>query len=189
MLEFWTSILQGKRPLVPRFHAAADKANTVLDTFQANMEIGTETLVAYAMFMSMRPSHVLAVNVLLCECLCESNKSTLRVVPLLEPIGALEDSVTIRSTSFSSRWYQEHLKSSSSLVREVMIGYYDSGKHGGRLTSAWVLCKAQERNVLVHAWMTLHLASFMSIEACGCDVGFQLPNSRWLDLVVDILPN
>lgn len=81
----------------------------VLDIFQTTAEIGTIDLGAHVMSMSMRPSDVLTVKLLLRECLSDINKSTLRVVPLLEPIGAFEDNATVLTTFFSNCWYLEHL--------------------------------------------------------------------------------
>lgn len=144
-LSFLTGILEGKRPLIPRSHAGSDKAKMVLDTFEAVAEIGQEPLGAYVISMCMRPSDVLAVEVLQRECSSDGGANSLRVVPLLETIGALQDSTHVLSTLFKNSWYREHLKDRFESVQEVMIGYSDSGKDGGRLTSAWELYKAQER--------------------------------------------
>lgn len=147
-LSFLTGILEGKRPLIPRSHSASGKAKMVLDTFEAIAEIGMEPLGAYVISMCMRPSDVLAVEVLQRECSADGGASSLRVVPLLETIGALQDSTHVLSTLFKNPWYREHLKIRFDSVQEVMIGYSDSGKDGGRLTSAWELYKAQERMAL-----------------------------------------
>lgn len=144
-LSFLTGILEGKRPLIPRSHLASGKAKMVLDTFEAIGEIGNEPLGAYVISMCMQPSDVLAVEVLQRECSKDGGANSLRVVPLLETIGALQDSTHVLSTLLKNSWYREHLKVRFGSVQEVMIGYSDSGKDGGRLTSAWELYKAQER--------------------------------------------
>lgn len=144
-LEFLTKSLEGKRPLIPRSHPATGKAKMVLDTFEVVSEIGTEALGAYVISMCMRPSDVLAVELLQRECSASGGEHSLRVVPLLETIGALQDSTKVLSTLFKNRWYREHLETRFNSVQEVMVGYSDSGKDGGRLTSAWELYKAQER--------------------------------------------
>lgn len=146
-LEFLTQALEEKRPLIPRSHPATGKAKMVLDTFETISELGTEALGAYIISMCMNPSDVLAVELLQRECSANGGEMSLRVVPLLETIGALQDSIKVLSTLFNNRWYREHLKKRFNSVQEVMIGYSDSGKDGGRLTSAWELYKAQERMV------------------------------------------
>nr|AIT70075.1 phosphoenolpyruvate carboxylase [Melanothamnus japonicus] len=146
-IAFLTEVLEGKRPLIPRSHEAAGKAKMVLDTFAAISELGPEALGAYVISMCMRPSDVMAVELLQRECSVDGGANSLRVVPLLETIGALEDSIVVLSTLFQNSWYREHLKTRFNSVQEVMVGYSDSGKDGGRLTSAWELYKAQERMV------------------------------------------
>nr|AIT70062.1 phosphoenolpyruvate carboxylase [Gracilaria chouae] len=146
-LEFLTGVLESKRPLIPRDHPATGKARNVLDTFEAISEIGSEALGAYIISMCMRPSDVLAVEVFQRECSADCGANSLRVVPLLETIYALRNSTLVLNTLFENKWYREHLRTRFDSVQEVMIGYSDSGKDGGRLTSAWELYKAQERMV------------------------------------------
>lgn len=146
-IAFLTGILEGKRPLIPRSHTAEGKAKMVLDTFHTISELGNEALGAYVISMCMCPSDVLAVEVLQRECSDDGGANSLRVVPLLETIGALQDSIKVLSTLFQNTWYIEHLKTRFDSVQEVMVGYSDSGKDGGRLTSAWELYKAQEQMV------------------------------------------
>lgn len=148
-LIFLTQILEGKRPLIPRSHPAEGKAKSVLDTFEVVSELGPEKLGAYIISMCMKPSDVLAVEVLQRECSKDCGVNSLRVVPLLETINALQDSTTVLGTLFENKWYREHLRNQFDSVQEVMIGYSDSGKDGGRLTSAWELYKAQEHMVAV----------------------------------------
>lgn len=145
-VEFLTSVLEGRRPLIPRSHPATGKAKDVLDTFETiSTEIGKEALGAYIISMCMRPSDVLAVEVLQRECSQNGGATSLRVVPLLETIGALQDSTLVLNTLFENRWYRKHVRERFDNVQEVMVGYSDSGKDGGRLTSAWELYKAQEQ--------------------------------------------
>lgn len=146
-VSFLTQILEGKRPLIPRSHPATGKAKNVIDTFEIVSELGTEALGAYIISMCMKPSDVLAVEVLQRECSSDCGESSLRVVPLLETINALQDSTMVLGTLFENKWYRKHLETRFNSVQEVMVGYSDSGKDGGRLTSAWELYKAQEHMV------------------------------------------
>lgn len=147
-LDILTKFLQGNRPIIPRSHPATGKAKSVLDTFQTVAELGTEALGAYVISMCMSASDVLAVELLQRESSDDGGARSLRVVPLLETINALQDSVVVLDTLFQNEWYRQHLKDRFESVQEVMIGYSDSGKDGGRLTSAWELYKAQEQMVL-----------------------------------------
>nr|AIT70063.1 phosphoenolpyruvate carboxylase [Dumontia simplex] len=146
-LNFLTEVLESKRPLIPRSHPVTGKPKSVLDTFEAVAEIGPEALGAYVISMCMKPSDVLAVEVLQQECSNNGGATSLRVVPLLETITALQDCTTVLGSLFENKWYREHLRARFSSVQEVMIGYSDSGKDGGRLTSVWELYKAQEHMV------------------------------------------
>lgn len=142
-MNFLTEILMGKRPLVPRSLQSEGKVKNVLDTFACIADIGQEALGAYVISMCMKPSDVLAVEVLQRE-FAKIPNATLRVVPLLETITALQESTSVLSSLFENPWYRQHLADRFDSVQEVMVGYSDSGKDGGRLTSAWELYKAQE---------------------------------------------
>jgi len=143
-VEFLVEILGSKRPLIPRDLPCDAKQQEVLDTFKAVTSIGREFLGAYIISMCMNTSDVLCVLVLQRE-YAPSADHILRVVPLLETIGALESAASVLSGLFKIAEYRNFVRDQFSDVQEVMVGYSDSGKDGGRLTSAWELYKAQER--------------------------------------------
>lgn len=142
-LSFLTETLSSRRPLIPRSFQSSGVVDNILRTFDVIAGFGDKALGAYVISMCMKPSDVLVVEVLQREFESEPN-SSLRVVPLLETISALQESTQVLNTLFSNPWYREHLRSRFDSVQEVMIGYSDSGKDGGRLTSAWELYQAQE---------------------------------------------
>jgi phosphoenolpyruvate carboxylase len=142
-LAFLTDVLNNKRPLIPRSFDMNPKAKNVLDTFEAVARIGSESLGAYIISMCMKPSDVLLVELLQREFAVKPD-ATLRVVPLLETITALQESTHVLDVLFKNKWYREHMRTRFDSVQEVMVGYSDSGKDGGRLTSAWELYQAQE---------------------------------------------
>lgn len=72
--------------------------------------------------------------------------STINVVPLFETIADLVAATDIMDTLFALPWYQLLLKSRG-MLQEVMLGYSDSNKDGGYLTSQWELYKAEQRLV------------------------------------------
>ena len=73
-----------------------------------------------------------------------SPSSRLSVAPLFETIEDLRHAPDVMERLFTNPVYRELLAAQGNL-QEVMIGYSDSSKDGGILTSSWELYKAQER--------------------------------------------
>ncbi|CUA83170.1 Phosphoenolpyruvate carboxylase, type 1 [Gulbenkiania indica] len=73
-------------------------------------------------------------------------QASLNLVPLFETIHDLEAGSTIMETLFALPWYRQLLESRGRL-QEVMLGYSDSNKDGGYLTSQWALYQAERRLV------------------------------------------
>lgn len=70
-------------------------------------------------------------------------KNKLRVVPLFETKEDLENASNSINEIFSIDWYIQHISGS----QEIMLGYSDSAKDAGRLTSVWQLYLTQEELV------------------------------------------
>lgn len=70
-------------------------------------------------------------------------KTPLRVVPLFETKEDLEGAAQAIHDILSIDWYRHHIKGH----QEVMLGYSDSAKDAGRLTSVWQLYLSQEELV------------------------------------------
>jgi phosphoenolpyruvate carboxylase len=68
----------------------------------------------------------------------------LRVVPLFESIDSLRRSPSIVHELLSNELYRESLARSGDL-QEIMVGYSDSNKDGGYLTSSWGLYQAKRK--------------------------------------------
>ncbi|HWE63054.1 MAG TPA: phosphoenolpyruvate carboxylase, partial [Chloroflexota bacterium] len=68
----------------------------------------------------------------------------LQVVPLLETIDDLRHASELIACLFSVPFYRQHLATCGNTQR-LMLGYSDSSKDGGYLTSSWELYKAQEQ--------------------------------------------
>jgi phosphoenolpyruvate carboxylase len=122
-----------------RFTAEVDD---VLSTVRTATTLPRDALGAYVISMAARPSDVLAVRALQ-----EGAGLTppLRVVPLFETVDDLQQAAQVIDALLSLEWYRERVGSSM----EVMVGYSDSAKDGGRLAAAWELYAAQERLVAV----------------------------------------
>jgi len=77
-------------------------------------------------------------------------RSAVNIVPLFETIGDLRGCGGIMHELFSIPYYRKLLESRGD-VQEVMLGYSDSNKDGGFLTSNWELWKAERELVRVFA--------------------------------------
>lgn len=120
----------------------SDDIDDVLDTFRTAATLPRDALGAYVISMAARPSDVLAV------CALQQGaglEPPLRVIPLFETVDDLQHAATIVEALLLLPWYRERVGG----AMEVMIGYSDSAKDGGRLAAAWELYAAQERLVAV----------------------------------------
>ena len=68
----------------------------------------------------------------------------IRISPLFETIQDLEHIVPVTSALFDNPTYNALLKASGN-QQEIMLGYSDSAKDGGNLSSAWTLYQAQQQ--------------------------------------------
>ena len=89
-------------------------------------------------------SDMLEVAVLLKEAglVHPSGRSAINIVPLFETIEDLQASSGIMDRMLSMHDYRK-LVDSRGAVQEVMLGYSDSNKDGGFVTSGWELYKAE----------------------------------------------
>lgn len=85
--------------------------------------------------------------------------SRLNIVPLFETIGALEGCIEVMDALFANPWYRDLLNSRDNL-QEIMLGYSDSNKDGGYITSQWALYQSEQRLVEVFAKHNVRLRLF-----------------------------
>ena len=145
--QYLRRAIDTRAPIPPDLIARADaEVRDVLETFKALAEIPSTALGAYVVSMTEAPSDILAV-----EYLQQQFGSKLRVVPLFEEVATLERAgETMRAifgSTFSPQPAQEATRAKADGAKppgEVMIGYSDSAKDGGRLAANWLLYKAQE---------------------------------------------
>ncbi|PID37572.1 MAG: phosphoenolpyruvate carboxylase [Pseudomonadales bacterium] len=81
---------------------------------------------------------------------CEriSDLLALAIVPLFETIDALQNCIGVMDEMFANPWYRDLLASRGN-TQEIMLGYSDSNKDGGYVTSQWCLYQAEEKLVEV----------------------------------------
>jgi phosphoenolpyruvate carboxylase len=116
----------------------------VLHTFsairQARQEFGDKAIRCYIISMTRSLSDLLEVQ-FFCK---ESGIVGLPIVPLFETIEDLRSCAALMESAFVHPDYQEQLKACQQ-QQQVMLGYSDSSKDGGILTSGWEIYQAQQR--------------------------------------------
>ncbi len=138
--EFLIAELANKRPLIPHDLPMTPEVQDVINTMRVAKEIGPEPLGAYVISMARQPSDVLAVELLQ---KAVGNQTPQRVAPLFETIDDLRAAGDVMRRLFRIPWYLQHIQGK----QEIMVGYSDSAKDGGRLAANWELYKAQEEVV------------------------------------------
>ena len=114
----------------------------VWNTFEVISNQPIECLGAYVISMTSSSSDIL--NVYYLQKLAKISQP-LRVVPLLETLDDLKNGKKIMEKLFSLSWYRKLINHK----QEVMIGYSDSSKDAGKLSSSWNQYKVEEelRNI------------------------------------------
>jgi phosphoenolpyruvate carboxylase len=151
-VEWLTQELITPRPLVATDARYGAETTETLNVFRvarrALDEIGPKTIRTYVISMTRQVSDLLAVLVLAKEAglfrVGEESFFRLGVSPLFETIEDLRRAPEIMRSLFEHPVYRQQIAAHGDL-QEVMIGYSDSSKDGGILTSSWELYKAQER--------------------------------------------
>lgn len=130
-----------------------DMTKEVLKVFQVmhrmRKEISPKAFNNYVISMTHEASHVMEVLFLAHQAgLAGYNAGepycNIRVSPLFETIQDLQHIVPVTSALFDNPTYLALLKASGNL-QEIMLGYSDSSKDGGNLSSAWSLYQAQQQ--------------------------------------------
>lgn len=144
--------------MLPLDMPMSEDSREVIDTFRVAAELGRGSFGAYVISMASNASDVLAVELLQREATLilaaetgskPDHTQSLRVVPLFETLTDLENSGDTIHSLFSLDVYRKILKDHHGDCQEVMLGYSDSGKDGGRLAASWGLYKCQENLVKV----------------------------------------
>ena len=140
--------LSTPRPLASPFATYSDETASELAiahaAAEAHRRYGPAAIRQYIVSMAQSVSDLLEVHVLLKEAGLyqpgEPPHAAIMAVPLFETIGDLEAAPGIMTEWFSLP--EVRALSSERAYQEVMIGYSDSNKDGGYLTSTWGLSRA-----------------------------------------------
>ena len=137
--------LLGDPRILPRhelqFSAETEHILQTFDTIRlAQEEFGPKAISCYIISMTRDLSDLLEVQ-FFCK---EAGITALPIVPLFETIDDLRACTGILQRAFIHPNYQSWLASCHN-QQQVMLGYSDSSKDGGILTSSWELYSAQTR--------------------------------------------
>jgi len=143
------------RPLKPDEAPPAlpDDATETLGMFRIvtslREEVDREAIGSFILSMTRSVNDVLGVYLLAKEAGLFADKPgvescTLPIVPLFETIDDLQRAPGIMKELLDIPLVRRSVRGQGSM-QEVMIGYSDSNKDGGFLTSNWELCKAQRK--------------------------------------------
>jgi phosphoenolpyruvate carboxylase len=149
------SELQGSRPLSSPFASYSKETRSELDIVRAAAEAhatyGPGSITTYVISKAQSVSDLLEVYILLKEAglwrAGSADAAPIMVVPLFETIGDLERAPQVMSELFALP--EIAAVASAPGHQEVMVGYSDSNKDGGYLTSVWSLHQASQRLAVV----------------------------------------
>ncbi len=150
-----TTELQTRRPLIPAELPFSEKTNELIETFRVvrslQQEFGCNICQTYIISMSRELSDLLEVLLLAKEAgLFDPGTAngTIQVVPLFETVEDLLRAPSVMQKLFELPLYSAFLNAQSSPfnphLQEVMLGYSDSNKDSGFLSSNWEIHKAQK---------------------------------------------
>lgn len=151
-----TTELQTRRPLIPSELNFSEKTSEAIETFRMvrrlHQEFGEEICQTYVISMSNHSSDLLEVLLLAKEAGLydpATGASAIHVVPLFETVEDLKRAPAVMRHLFELPLYRAYLSggfagSSEPALQEIMLGYSDSNKDSGFLSSNWEIHKAQQ---------------------------------------------
>jgi len=165
-VDWLTRELQTRRPLIPTELPFSEKVQETIATLrmvrQLQLEFGPNICNTYIISMSHDASDLLEVLLLAKEAGLydpATGTGTLNVVPLFETVEDLKKAPAVMKALFELPLYANYLRggrpayhqadmsgatSSRLPLQEVMLGYSDSNKDSGFLSSNWEIHKAQQ---------------------------------------------
>jgi phosphoenolpyruvate carboxylase len=138
---------------LPEMEGVPEETRRVIETFwrirRAKVEHSGTPVETFILSMARNASDVLSVQLLArWSGLLEVDESGrcianyLRVTPLFETVDDLRRAPEVLGYLLEDPFYRSSLRESGDL-QEIMLGYSDSGKDAGYVTSNWTLYKAQ----------------------------------------------
>lgn len=170
-IEWLVSELKTRRPLIPREMPFTERTRETIETLtvlaQLQKEFGIEICQTYIISMTNEASDVLEVLLLAQEAGLydpATSRASLRIAPLFETVDDLQHAPDIMRVLFELPLYRamlaggyDRLAASDgedvtpeppilepTNLQEIMVGYSDSNKDSGFLSSNWEIHKAQK---------------------------------------------
>jgi len=148
-VQWLTQELKTRRPMIPAKLNFSAKTNEIIETFRmvakVQQEFSVDICNNYVISMNRSVSDILEVLLLAKEAGLydpATGKGSLSIAPLFETVEDLQSAPPIMSELFELPLYRAYLESHAHL-QEVMLGYSDSNKDSGFLSSNWEIYKAQ----------------------------------------------
>ncbi len=152
-LEFLLKYLHDTNIMVSAKASWSDTTKEVWQTFEMIGKQLPESLGVYVISMAVQPSDVLLV------CLLQKLAGVaelLPVVPLFETLEALQNAPQCIALLLDIPWYKTFIRGK----QQIMLGYSDSTKESGIVTSAWALYQAQAHLTQVAQKKGTHIIFF-----------------------------
>jgi phosphoenolpyruvate carboxylase len=127
-------------------------------------EVSSEAFGCYVISMTHAASHVMEVMLLARQAGLAGYQNdkwfcNIQISPLFETIEDLEHVEPVMSALLNNETYATLLRVSGN-IQEVMLGYSDSSKDGGILSSAWNLYQAQKKLTTIADQRNIQLRMF-----------------------------
>ncbi len=163
-VDFLTKELQSQRPFAVAGHSFGAEADKVLACHRVIFEhvkvYGTAGIGSFIVSMTRDLSDLLAVYLFLRE--VGLAQYSFPVVPLFETIKDLQHSDTVLHRLLSHPLHKQNLDILGQ-VQEVMLGYSDSNKDGGIMTSRWEIYEAEQKLTAISNQFNVRLRFFHGI--------------------------
>jgi len=163
-VDFLSKELQNQRPFAVAGHSFGPEADKVLACYRVVFEyvknFGTAGIGSFIVSMTRNLSDLLSVYLFLRE--VGLAEYSFPVVPLFETIEDLQQSDKVLRQLLSHPLHKQHLEKQGQ-VQEVMLGYSDSNKDGGIMTSRWEIYEAEQNLTAMSDQFNVRLRFFHGI--------------------------
>lgn len=161
-LEFLNRELNSNRPFLVAGQSCGPEADNVLGYFNKVRsyvdQFGTDGIGSIIVSMTRSLSDLLVVHLFLRE--VGLHDAGLPVVPLLETIDDLVAGPDILTAYLEHPVVKTQRQNKDKFTQEVMLGYSDSNKDGGIMTSRWNIYKAEQKLTEVAEQLGVKLCLF-----------------------------
>lgn len=163
-VDFLSKELKSQRPFAVAGHSFGTEADKVLDCYRVVFNYvknyGTAGIGSFIVSMTRNLSDLLCIYFFHRE--VGLDQYSFPVVPLFETIEDLQQSDTVLHQLLSHPLHKQNLDKLGQ-IQEVMLGYSDSNKDGGIMTSRWEIYEAERKLTEVSNQFNVRLRFFHGI--------------------------